>query len=511
MAEAERIDALYTAAQVRAAEAPLLAALPDGTLMRRAAHGLATVVARTLRAHTGRIAGAAVTLLVGGGDNGGDGLWAGALLRGRGVAVTAVLLDPGRAHPAGAAALRAAGGRLLPAEDADGAASAAALAATGTADLVVDAIVGIGGRGPLRPTAAALVAAARAPIVAVDLPSGVDPDTGAAEGPAVRAAVTVTFGAAKPALLLAADRCGRVVPIDIGLALPAPHARVLTDTAVGALWPMPTAADDKYSQGVVGVVAGSPGYPGAAVLAVGGALAATSGLVRYAGPEHAAVVRVHPEAVVTASVAAAQRVQAWVAGPGMGTDAVAERTLARLAATDLPLLVDADAVTVLARRPELAGGRGAPTVLTPHDREFARLAGHPVGADRIGAARALAARLSATVLLKGRATIIAGPDGDTVVSEAGGSWAATAGSGDVLAGMIGALLAAGLPPVAAAAAADRVHGLAARAAAAGNGDDDRDGVGAPIHARQISAHIPAAVRRVRSAATGHGGTMTPRE
>ena len=510
MAAAERIDALYTAAQVRAAEAPLLAALPEGTLMRRAAHGLATVVARTLRSRTGRIAGTAVTVLVGGGDNGGDGLWAGAMLRRRGVAVTAVLLDPARAHPAGAAALRAAGGRLIPAADTGGA-DPAALAATAAADLVVDAIVGIGGRGPLRPTAAALVSAVRAPIVAVDLPSGIDPDTGATDGPAVRAAVTVTFGAVKPALLLAADRCGRVVPVDIGLKLPDPHARVLTESAVGALWPVPAAADDKYSQGVVGVVAGGPGYPGAAVLAVGGALAATSGLVRYAGAEHAAVVRAHPEAVVTASVAAAQRVQAWVAGPGMGTGADAERTLARLAATDLPLLIDADAVTVLARRPELTGGRRAPTVLTPHDREFARLAGHPVGPDRIAAARGLAARLSATVLLKGRATIIAGPDGDTVVSEAGGSWAATAGSGDVLAGMIGALLAAGLPAVTAAAAADRVHGLAARAAATGDVDGDHGGVGAPIHARQISAHIPAAVRRVRSAATGPGGTMTPRE
>lgn len=511
MAAQEPIDALYTAGQVRAAEAPLLAALPGGTLMRRAAHGLATVVARELRAHAGRIAGSAVTVLVGAGDNGGDGLWAGALLRRRGVAVTAVLLDPARAHPAGAAALRAAGGHLLPAEEPGGTVSAAALAAAAQADLVLDAIVGIGGRGPLRPTAADLVARVRAPIVAVDLPSGVDPDTGAVAGPAVRAALTVTFGAVKPALLLAAERCGRVAVIDIGLDLPAPHARVLTDAAVGALWPVPTGADDKYSQGVVGVVAGSPGYPGAAVLAVGGALAATSGLVRYAGPEHAAVVRAHPEAVVADSVAHTQRVQAWVVGPGMGTGPVAERIVARLAATDLPLLIDADAVTVLARRPELVCGRRAPTVLTPHDREFARLAGRPVGADRIGAAHELAAQLSATVLLKGRATIIAGPDGDTVVSEAGGSWAATAGSGDVLSGMIGALLAVGLAPVTAAAAADRVHAIAARAAALGAGAGDAHAAGAPIHAGQITAQIPAAVRRVRSAAAHRGGTMTHRD
>ena len=207
----------FTADQVRAAEAELFTRVPAGMPMRRAAYGLANVVADELRSWTGGVAGRAVGLLVGSGDNGGDALWAGSMLARRGVAVRAVLLSPERAHPAGLAALRKAGGRVVDRLDA--------------VDLVIDGIVGISGRGPLRPAAAELVAAVTVPIVAVDLPSGVDVDTGAVDGPAVRAEVTVAFGAYKPVHALAAPYCGRIVLVPIGLQLPEPDLAQLAAAA----------------------------------------------------------------------------------------------------------------------------------------------------------------------------------------------------------------------------------------------------------------------------------------
>lgn len=245
----------FTADEVRAAEAELFTRVPDGVPMRRAAHGLATVVAAELRSRTGGIAGRAVTLLVGSGDNGGDVLWAGSMLRRRGVAVTAVLLNPERAHAKGLAALRKTGGRVRD--------------ESGDPDLVIDGIVGISGHGPLRPRAAELVAALDAPIISADLPSGVDPDTGAVEGPAVRAEVTVAFGAYKPVHALAAPHCGRIELVPIGLRLEEPNLAVLEPATIGAAWPVPGPADDKYTQGVTGVCAGSATYPGAAVLCTG--------------------------------------------------------------------------------------------------------------------------------------------------------------------------------------------------------------------------------------------------
>ncbi|MEZ5153569.1 NAD(P)H-hydrate dehydratase [Rhodococcus zopfii] len=468
--------------RVRAAEAPLLASLPDGTLMRRAAHGLARVAAAELRSRTGGIAGRRVVLLIGSGDNGGDALWAGAYLRRRGVAVTALLLAPDRAHPAGLSALRAAGGRVAPAVP----------DALGDPDLVLDGIVGISGRGPLRPAAAALVDAITAPIVAVDTPSGVDPDTGAVDGPAVSAAVTVAFGALKPVHALAGARCGRVELVDIGLDLPTAELVAAEPAEIGAIWPVPGADDDKYSQGVVGIIAGSATYPGAGVLCTGAAVAATSGMVRYAGTAADAVLARYPEVVAAPSFAAAGRAQAWVVGPGGGTDEAAARTLREVLATDLPVLVDADGLTLLAQNPSPVRNRPAPTLLTPHAGEFARLTGSRPEPDRVAAVRALAADWQVHVLLKGRATLIARPDGHAFVNDAGGSWASTAGAGDVLSGLIGALMSAGMAPDLAAAAGARAHALAANLAA-------RDGVGAaPVSASAILTQVRAAVRTLRA-------------
>ncbi len=479
--------AVFTAQQVRETEAGLLSRTAEGALMRRAAFGLA-VHARRMLARRPPVTGSSVVLLVGAGNNGGDALWAGVELRRRGVGVTAVLLVPDRAHPAGLAAARRAGARVV---DAISDATAARTAAV-SADLVLDGIVGISGRGALREPAAGLVAAvqeAGVPVLAVDLPSGVDADTGVADGPAVTATETVTFGALKPVHVLAAPSCGAVHLVDIGLTplLPAPHLQVLEAEDVGARWPVPGPADDKYTQGVCGIAAGSAVYPGAAVLATGSAVLATSGMVRFAGGAAPGVRDHWPEVITTESVATAGRTQAWVVGPGIGTDDAGRAVLAAAIDLDVPMCVDADGVTLLAQHADLrAALAGRPVVITPHDREFARIAGE-VGADRVGAARRAAAELGVTVLLKGNATVVADPDGRALVHPSSTSWAATAGSGDVLSGMIGALLAAGSEPWWAAGCATFVHGRAAQLAADG----------APAPASRIQAAIPEAIRVVR--------------
>jgi ADP-dependent NAD(P)H-hydrate dehydratase / NAD(P)H-hydrate epimerase len=466
----------YSADAIRDAEAPLLANLPDGTLMKRAAYGLALAVAGELIARTGGVAGRRVCAVVGSGDNGGDALWAATFLRRRGAAADAILLKPERTHQQGLAAFRDAGGRIV---DSVGAAT----------DLVIDGVVGISGSGPLRPDAAGVFNAVDAeaiPVVAVDIPSGIDGATGAITGPAVHAALTVTFGGLKPAHALA--DCGRVQLVDIGLDLPQTGVLGFEAADVAARWPMPGPRDEKYSQGVTGVMAGSSTYPGAAVLCTGAAVAATSGMVRYAGSGHGDVLAHWPEVIASPTPAAAGRVQAWVVGPGLGTDETGSAALWFALQTDVPVLVDADALTILAAHPDLLASRRAPTLLTPHAGEFARLAGAPPGDDRIGATRKLADAFGATVLLKGNVTVIADPGGAVYLNPAGQSWAATAGSGDLLSGMIGALLAAGLPTAEAAAAGAFVHARAAALSAADPGPGD-----APTSASRIVGHIRAAI------------------
>jgi hydroxyethylthiazole kinase-like uncharacterized protein yjeF len=446
--------------------------------MHRAAAGLARRCAILLGEGRGGVYGAHVLLLVGSGDNGGDTLYAGARLARRGARVSALLLSPDRAHAGGLAALRAAHGRVVPAVPTD-------------LDLVLDGIVGIGGHGGLRPGAARAAAAAAltgAPIVAVDLPSGVDADTGAVPGDAVRADLTVTFGCLKPGLVVGpgAVRAGVVEVVDIGLRPGgAPALEVPETPDVAGWWPRPHPGDDKYTRGVVGIAAGSAEYPGAAVLAVGAACNGPAGMVRYAGAAADSVRAAHPEVIVTGSVTEAGRVQTWAVGSGLGTDVAAAATLRRVLASDVPVLVDADALTLLAEHPEWIRGRPAPTVLTPHDREFARVFG-PVGEDRVGAARDAARHLGCTVLLKGDRTIVAGRHGEVYVNPTGSAVLATAGSGDVLSGLGAALLAGGVTAPEAAAAAAYVHGLAGRIA----------GSGGPVSAARLVDALRPAVRTV---------------
>ncbi|MET9601340.1 NAD(P)H-hydrate epimerase [Streptomyces sp. NPDC006459] len=460
----------YSVETVRGAERELMARLPEGALMQRAAAGLAAACAGLLRRRRGGVYGARVVLLVGPGDNGGDALYAGARLARRGAGVTAVPMDPERMHPAALAALRAAGGRV-------------AQAVPQRADLVLDGLLGIGGRGGLRPAAAALVERIPpgAPVVAVDLPSGVDADTGEVAGPAVTADVTVAFGAYKPGLLIdpGASRAGAVHLVDIGLELPPPEVEALQHADVAGLLPEPTASSDKYRRGVVGIVAGSAQYPGAAVLAVAGALRGGAGAVRYVGPAADAVLARYPETLIGPG-----RVQAWVVGPGLGEGRAGE--VAELLAGDAAVLVDADGLRGL--DPAALRARSAPTLLTPHAGEAAALLGvsrESAEAGRLDAVRVLAQQYGASVLLKGSTTLVASGAGVVRVNPTGTPWLATAGSGDVLSGLAGSLLAGGLSGADAGAVGAYLHGLAARR------------VGGPLLAHQVAEALPAAWRDTR--------------
>jgi hydroxyethylthiazole kinase-like uncharacterized protein yjeF len=478
--------------KVRAAERVLMARLPEGALMRRAAVGLASVCAGLLPA----LYGARVVLLVGSGDNGGDALYAGAELARRGARVEAVAVGS-KVHERALAALRTAGGRVTEDET-----------AIDSAELVIDGLTGIGGQGALREPYARLAvrtADSAATVVACDVPSGVDASTGEVAGAAIWADATVTFGTYKPGLLIdpGAAHCGVVELIDIGLGPELPDPDVVAPQLGDLDLPTATRESDKYRRGVVGMLSGSERYPGAAVLSTGGAIQAGAGMVRFASVQNVVDLVRHrwPEAITTViepgdakAALGMGRVQAWVAGPGLGTDEHAEALIAAVLKTDLPVLIDADGLTVLAaheaRRRDLHL-RSAPTVLTPHAGELARLLGAEradIEAGRLDHVRRAAVELSATVLLKGSTTLIAEADRPVRVNPTGTPRLATAGTGDVLSGLIGALLAGGLAPLDAATAGAFLHGLAGRLA----GEE-----GAPISANDVVTALPGAFRMVR--------------
>jgi ADP-dependent NAD(P)H-hydrate dehydratase / NAD(P)H-hydrate epimerase len=503
MLRAHRVD------QVRAAEEATGDLLRSGALMQRAAAGLAAVCLRRL-ADGGGVYGRRVVVLTGSGDNGGDALYAGARLAARGAAVVAVPAGS-RLHEAGMAALRSAGGRVLPTDlNRDRLFDWLQMA-----DLVLDGLVGIGARGALREPAAAIAAVHEAAgagdrTVAVDVPSGVDAATGAVEGVALRAACTVTFGTVKPGLLVlpGSGYVGDLQLVPIGLDLPEPDLIALSDADVAERLPQPGLSSSKYTRGVVGVAAGSEQYPGAAVLSSGGALHGGAGYVRFASTAHPAEqVRLRfPEVVVTEvapddpaaraeGTLDAGRVQAWVVGSGLGTDESAAAVVRALLETDLPVLVDADGLSVAAEDPDLLRSRrGRPTLVTPHEGEFARLIGGDredvtaqLTADRLGTVRRAAADLGVTVLLKGSTTLVVTPEGEARVNRTGTGWLATAGSGDVLSGLCGALLASGLDPLEAGSVGAHLHGLAGRLAPV------------PVAAEDVLAALPKAWAAVAAA------------
>lgn len=481
------MDEVLTVPEVRAAEALAMQTLPDGALMSRAAAGLATACADLLGGTYGR----RVLVLAGSGDNGGDALFAGARLARRGAAVSAVGTGQ-RIHEAGLADLRAAGGRRL---------VALTPADLVGIDLVIDGMLGIGARPGLSDVAAeiaALVGDSGVTVVACDLPSGIAPDTGEVDGPYLRADVTVCFGTLKPGLVIdpAAAGGGVVELVDIGLGraradAQTPFAAVGLDD-VGGWLPEPDRSGDKYRRGVLGVMTGSPQYPGAGLLSVAGARCGLAGMIRFVGDEHLGhtVATSFPD-VVPHPPDRLGRVQAWVVGSGGGSGDLAV-PFSRLLDDDVPVLVDADGLTHLPRPSERPDG--ARLLLTPHAGELSRLLDvdrNEIEAHRLRYARQAAEQLDATVLLKGATTIVVSRDGRVRVPRNPATpWLATAGSGDVLGGITGALLAIGLEPIDAGIAGALLHAAAARL------------TGVPFTAADVADAAPRAIRHARTGRRG---------
>lgn len=478
---------VVSAQAVRDAEQGWFDAHPGGDLMAVAAHAVALAAASLLDPPGRRAApselrpdGVTVLTVAGPGNNAGDALFALAELP---ALRPDIALDPvvwscaGATHRAGLAAALAAGARQVDA--------AAALALVPGAALVIDGVSGLGGRPGLDPDTLAVAdaaAAARVPVLAVDLPSGLVADSHEPY-PGFTATVTVTFIALKRAHAArpAADRCGEVRLVDIGVPVPPGDIHLLDDADCAAWFPWPDATSDKYSRGVVGLDTGTDAYPGAAVLSAAGALWSGAGMVRYAGPRRPAdlVLAAHPSVVVPVDPADPGHVGAWVCGSGWpGGDA---GRIGRRAADGVPMVIDAGALDALPDT--LPPG----SVLTPHAGELARLFGvrrAAVEADPIGHAREAAARTRATVLLKGATQYVASPDGAVFLARPGPAWTATAGSGDVLAGAVGTFLAAGLPAPRAAALAASLQARAAHLTAGG-----------PLPPERLAAEFGRAVAR----------------
>jgi len=486
------MNPLLTPDEMRAVDAHAVATGTSvATLMDRAGRA----VARAVRAELGGTYGRRVVIACGRGNNGGDGLVAARVLRSWGVRVDLFELEAGF--------------------DRDVCSRAIA-----RADAVVDAMFGTGFRGALEGDAAWFAAQTEYPAracVAVDIPSGVDGLTGAVDGPAVLADRTVCFAAAKPGMLFepGRSRAGVVEVVDIGLDVgcgsgTGPDAGVISETDVRAWLPDRGADVHKWSAGGVFVVGGSSGMTGAPMMVSHAAMRVGAGIV-WCGMPGDAAIRASGSEVVTRLLPAAtdgslgadaaiavlaelDRFRVLVLGPGLGSGSATRAAVQRIVAeAPVALVLDADGLNALegdVSPLRARADRGAPTILTPHAAEYARLAGRAVGADRIVAARELAAAARSVVLLKGPGTVIAGPDGRVAVNPTGGPWLATAGSGDVLSGMIGGVAARGGDAFEAAAAGAWLHGRAA---------DEAGHTG--LVAGDLVAAIPRTLRTVVDAMT----------
>lgn len=465
--------------------------LTNGTLMQRAAKGLSDVVAREVRSlQAAGVDRPRIVVLVGPGNNGGDALYAARNLAQEDVDCRALLVAD-KAHTEAVSAAKAAGVVVepfeaddegAPASDGDRPTGADALA---QADVVIDGILGIGADASRASTWQSVINAIgpNARVIAVDCPT-----------PGMRADVTVTFGVPKTSLMLEPGAAGRVECVDIGLeaALGECDAVRLTQHQLASLWPVPGPTDHKYTRGVVGLATGSDAFPGAAVLGAVAAVTAGPGMVRYVGPTR-------PSGAVTAAapevVHGAGRVQAWVVGSGIDGPREREHESERYESAmavmraDEPVVVDAGALTWL--EPGVRA-EGAITVITPHAGELATLLQSrdidveraDIEADPVLWARRAAKEFDATVLLKGGVTVIASPGERAVLIEnRAPHWLATAGTGDVLAGLLGVVLAAGLTPSKAAVLASYVHGRAAHLA----------NPGGPVRALDVASSLGRAI------------------
>lgn len=421
--------------------------VPVPVLMANAGRAVARAARR-------RFAPCRVLVLCGPGNNGGDGYVAARVLQQDGwpVAVAALARPRAGSDAAGAAALW------------NGPEVAFAPQSARRADLVIDAVFGAGLTRDVDGVVADTLSAARR-VLAIDVPSGVDGATGAVRGYAPQAELTVTFFRYKPGhfLLPGRDLCGQLELADIGIP-DGVLATVPADTWLNrpGLWRLPSlgSADHKYSRGHVTVVGGAA-MTGAARLAAGSARRGGAGLVTLAAKQGADVYRTGEPGLIVSdaplpTLLADERRRVWVCGPGLGQEE-ARSALPVLLAAGRDVVADADALTAFAGDPD--GLRGV-AVMTPHAGEFARVFGAP-GTDRLAAARDAARRTGSVVLLKGSDTVIAAPDGRAAINASAPPWLATAGTGDVLAGLIGGLLAQGLPAWEAAAAAAWIHGRAA--------------------------------------------------
>lgn len=453
-------------------------------LMERAGRA----VARAVVTVAGTRYGSRVVVVCGKGNNGGDGYVAALALQREGLDVR--VLPVGEPPGEGAAGhhlhrWRAAGGRIE-AFDRGG---------IGAADVIVDAIFGTGFVGEPRGDARAAIdaiTAAGIPVVAVDIPSGVDGTTGSCSGSCVSADVTVTFGAQKigTAIGAGAVRSGAVEVVDIGIPVTQEAAAMSESGDVARVLPRRSRDSHKRTSGTVLVIGGSDAMPGAAVLAVRGAARAGAGYVNLAttGRVKAVAARSVPEAVIetvgdgeldaTAIEKAKtlfERADAVAVGPGLGAGRPQRELLERLVGeVELPLVIDADGLNVLAEIPEVLESKRSPLVLTPHPAELARLLGVAPGevqGNRLAAVIEASRRFGSVVILKGFRSLIGGPDGRVVVNPTGGPELATAGTGDVLTGICAAFMAAGMGPFDASWAAAYVHGVAGRAAAQSRGPD----------------------------------------
>ncbi|MBI5838362.1 MAG: NAD(P)H-hydrate dehydratase [Candidatus Eisenbacteria bacterium] len=513
---------VLTAEEMRAADAHTIETLgvPVLTLMERAGAG----VAAALRARFEPARGCAVTLLCGRGNNGGDGMVAARHLRKAGCRPTVLLL--GRAKDL-AGPNRTNWARLEKAgvprfEVADETALARHAKKIQGAELLVDAILGTGARGPLEGVVLAACRAMNAvpaPRVAADVPTGVDATTGEAQAGAVRAELTVTFAFPKPGHLLHPGRafCGSVEVVDIGIpeaAIPGGERRLeaFAPSDAAALMPRRAPTAHKGDMGRVRIVGGGPGMLGAPALAARAALRAGAGLVTVCVP-HALYEALAPlllEATAALHAESAERTHtgraagailvelehddALALGPGLTRHPeAAELARALVAKARVPMVVDADGLNAFEGRTELLARAGAPVVITPHAGEFARLAGLSRGEverARLELATDHAKRWNVTVMLKGAPTVVAAPDGRVRLNPTGNAGMATGGSGDVLTGVLVALLGRGLSAFDAASLAAFLHGLA--------GDLARDELGEEsLVAGDLVAHLPGAFLALR--------------
>jgi len=443
---------LLTPDEMRAAEAEAIAAgTPALLLMARAA---AAATAAILAFSPSRRA----LVLAGPGNNGGDGYGVALGLAAAGVEVEVAALAPVRGQPAAAMAARWPGEVLT-------------LEAARPAPLLVDALFGTGldRAMPEAATAALARLAPGATVAALDIVSNVHAGTGAALGPVQPAAMTVCFGAAKPGHVLGAGAqvTGRLVTADIGIAL---RQATLCRVPRPERWALPYDVH-KYTRGHVLIISGDAGRGGATRLSAMAAMRAGAGLVTLIGPES----RVPADAIMHrtddegAALMADPRSRVWLMGPGLGDTARARAWMDKLLAGETPLVLDAGALALVTPA-QLKASRAA-LVLTPHEGEFQALFG-AIGADRVAAVRAAAARAGAVVLLKGPQTLIASPEGLVMVNDHASPALATAGSGDVLAGVIASLIGQGQPVFEAAATAAWLHGEAGLGAGAGLIADD---------------------------------------